>query len=132
MSYECKICNKHYKSYQSKWNHHKKFHNDNVIHSDTSVIPNVILCNKTDTIDKPILYCKFCNRQFNFRNNRWKHEKICKKKENIEDTKKIELELKMKQEEVKLKKEEAEMDNFMLKYTEEVKNEKQRIKKSKI
>jgi hypothetical protein len=33
MCYECKICCKDYSSYQSLWNHNKKFHNINIITS---------------------------------------------------------------------------------------------------
>jgi hypothetical protein len=33
MCYECKICSKDYSSYQSLWNHNKKFHNTNVVPS---------------------------------------------------------------------------------------------------
>ena len=28
MEYNCKICDKKYKTYQSLWNHNKKFHNE--------------------------------------------------------------------------------------------------------
>ena len=108
MSFECKVCCKDYKSYQSLWNHNKRFHVKSVIQCDTSVIQNSLVCD-TSVINNPLI-CKFCNRTFNFRNNRWKHEKICKKnnKDKEEEAKEIEkkkLELEIAKENNKLAKE---------------------------
>lgn len=58
MSFDCKICNKLYKSYQSLWNHNKKFHNK---------------------IEKDVGYkCKICNKVFNNRFKKCYHQKNCK------------------------------------------------------
>lgn len=58
MSFDCKICNKLYKSYQSLWNHNKKFH---------------------DKIEKEIGYkCKLCNKVFDNRFKKCYHQKNCK------------------------------------------------------
>jgi hypothetical protein len=63
MDFNCKLCNKKYASYQSFWNHNKKFHNDiniNQIHK-----------------------CENCNKVLASRQSKWRHLKICKiKKEN--------------------------------------------------
>jgi hypothetical protein len=67
--YYCKVCNKKYASASSLWNHNKKFHNDMVIHDNTSIIHDNT-CKKYK--------CLFCNKIFNNYQNRWKHNKICK------------------------------------------------------
>jgi hypothetical protein len=55
----------------------------------------------------------YCNKIFNFRNNKWKHEKICKQKDNIkkEDIEKIKLELLIKKEEAKILKLKIKLQN---------------------
>ena len=58
MDFNCKLCNKKYASYQSFWNHNKKFHNDvniNQIHK-----------------------CENCNKVLASRQSKWRHENICK------------------------------------------------------
>jgi hypothetical protein len=72
----CKTCNRYYKSYQSLWNHNKKFHsinNHNITnHNHTD--------NQNITINNHNKYnCKYCNKQFNFNQNKWRHEKKCNK-----------------------------------------------------
>jgi hypothetical protein len=58
MEYKCDICIKQYKSYQSLWNHNKKFH---------------------EKIEKPSGYtCKFCNKFFDNRFKKCYHQKNCK------------------------------------------------------
>ena len=56
----CKICNKSYLNSNSFGNHRRKFHNN---------------------IDQKYS-CNYCNKKFNNYQNRWKHEKICKKQNN--------------------------------------------------
>jgi hypothetical protein len=41
MEYKCKNCNKEYKSYQSLWNHNKKFHNHNATICQSTFNSNV-------------------------------------------------------------------------------------------
>ena len=56
--WNCTICNKNYKSYQSLWIHKKKFH-----------IPEV---------KSPAIYkCKYCNLEFNERHTKYYHQKKC-------------------------------------------------------
>ena len=54
MSFECKVCNKEYKSYQSLWNHKKKFHTWDKEFVACRIIDELLL--------KYI--CKFCNKKF--------------------------------------------------------------------
>jgi hypothetical protein len=70
-SFKCKICNKYYHSYQSLWNHNKKFHNNICDH----------YINLGDHKDTNI--CKYCNKLFANRHSRWRHEKNCKPKINL-------------------------------------------------
>jgi hypothetical protein len=81
MDYQCKVCIKDYSSYKSLWNHNKKFHNNSVIQSNTNVIPS-----NSSVIPKEIIVtydCSYCNKQFKLRQYRWKHQKICKNKDNM-------------------------------------------------
>ena len=54
----CTICNKNYKSYQSLWNHKNKYH-------------------KSETITIGIYKCKYCNKEFDKRHNKYYHQKNC-------------------------------------------------------
>lgn len=87
--YRCKVCNKNYASYKSLWNHNKQFHTDSVtsnLKCDTNsslndTRSNLLLPQITET--KILSYeCKFCNKKFNFRQNKYQHEKTCKLKIN--------------------------------------------------
>jgi hypothetical protein len=89
-------------------NHNKKFHsknNNNIISISKEIISN----NKELISNDNEIKCNFCKRVFNNRQNKWKHEKICKNKKidnnNIElEIKKIELEkIKEEKEILKLK-----------------------------
>jgi len=102
IEYKCKICNKIYKTYQTLWKHNRSFHSNP---PSTNIISNNILNNTSSDIKK--YNCTICNRSFNNFQNRWKHTKICKIKNNniIEkdkdlEFKKIELELKKKEENI--------------------------------
>jgi hypothetical protein len=60
----CDICNKKYKSYQSLWNHNKKFH---------------------EKLEKKIEYtCNICSKIFDNRHKKFYHQKKCNK-QNILD-----------------------------------------------
>ncbi len=90
----CNICNKIYSSYKSLWNHNKDFHKHNVtkivpsgtkmINNDTKMINNDTknTLNDTNMIINDIkkIECKFCYKTFNFRQNKYQHEKTCKMK----------------------------------------------------
>ena len=73
----CKTCERYYKSYQSLWNHNKKFHSNNkpnINRISTTYQPNV---NQISTEYK--YYCKFCNKGYNINQSRWKHQQKCNK-----------------------------------------------------
>jgi len=82
MDFNCNTCNKIYKSYQSLWNHNKKFHND--ICSITTTKINQISTNINQLSTKKYI-CKHCNKSYNIIQSRWKHEQKCKSKNNNEN-----------------------------------------------
>jgi hypothetical protein len=94
--YKCNICIKEYSSYKSLWNHNKKFHLiNNVIHeNDTKNDTKIDTKNDTKNNTK-IIKCSFCNKIFNFRQNKYQHEKRCKNKETIinDETNKKKIEI---------------------------------------
>ncbi len=85
MEFNCDKCNKTYKSYQSRWNHIKKSHNEQVTQSNHESNHsgnhkgnhgnhgNHSLENKEDkTYD-----CRKCGKLFDYKQNRWRHEQKC-------------------------------------------------------
>jgi len=91
VNYLCKVCNKHYSSKSSLCNHNKKFHNTIITNNNENIMKNITKYNENimknitkynENIMKKF-NCKFCNRQFNYNQNKWDHEKnYCKKKLN--------------------------------------------------
>jgi len=79
MKKNCNICNNSYSSYQSLCNHKRKFHN---------IVENKIKDDKKYN-------CLICDKIFNDRSNKYKHEKQCKKLNIEEKEKDIEI-LKLK------------------------------------
>jgi hypothetical protein len=77
MNHKCKICNKYYSSSQSLCNHNRKFHNIKSVSDNT--LDNTL----DDTLNTKKYNCNYCNKQFKHFQNRWKHENICKTKNNI-------------------------------------------------
>ncbi len=74
--YMCTLCDKHYASASSLWNHNTKFHNKNsvqTIHNSKSI-------KKSDNNKK--YNCSICNKSFKSRQNKWDHEQTCKNKNN--------------------------------------------------
>jgi hypothetical protein len=86
----CKHCNKEFASYSSRSNHIKKYHSEQVTKSVTYVTKNVTKCNKNVNGYN----CKYCNEEFNTRQTRWRHEKICQleNKQNPDEIKEIKKE----------------------------------------
>lgn len=86
MGYKCNICDKNYSSYQSLWIHNKKFHVDScckVTESNGSGNGKVMESNGK-VIENNILNCKYCNKLFKCKQNRYEHEKkVCKPKDNL-------------------------------------------------
>jgi len=97
MEHYCNHCNKEYKSYQSLWNHNKKFHsviinkNKQTPKKTTKIHKQFINKNQT----KPKTYnCRHCDKEFSFVQARHRHEKTCKTKINIlEENKKLKSEI---------------------------------------
>ena len=112
MEYKCNICNKIYTSYQSLWNHNKKFHSDDNKLLSTN---NKFLSTNINQISTNLKTydCKYCNKSYNIIQSRWKHEQKCKDKNNLLLNIKAETEL----EKVKLQvvKEEKEILKLKLK-----------------
>ena len=109
MDYRCTICNKNYKSYQSLWNHNKKFHNNENTNSPLK-FDNCPL-----NIDKSqkIYSCKICNKSYNNKNSKWSHEQKCKNTNS--EIEKINAENKQKELSIILLKEEKEILKLKLK-----------------
>ena len=63
--YNCEKCNLNYTSRMGLYNHNKQYHQDKI---GTKKSP------RTN-------FCIFCNKEFKHNQNKWKHEKICKYKE---------------------------------------------------
>jgi hypothetical protein len=81
MSLVCDICNKLYASNSSLWNHKNKIHANKTNKSDENDViptslPDVIMSSSTKS-----KLCRYCNKSFYDRNNRNRHEKICKNKD---------------------------------------------------
>jgi hypothetical protein len=76
--FRCNICNKNYASNSSLCNHNKKFHKNNVVQKGSSVVLHEVVCGTSLINNKS--QCKYCNKLFNDRSNKYKHEKICKNK----------------------------------------------------
>ena len=92
--FECKICNKNYKSYNSLGNHTRKFHQSI---SNTKSKPKVNLYDDKSkplvSLGKPSKQCLYCNKIFTSKQSKYKHikNKVCTKNDIIlYDTNKIE------------------------------------------
>jgi hypothetical protein len=96
--HRCDRCNKTLSCYTSLWRH-KQIHlkKDNINKKNTGITCDTssITRDTSKNIDKlnEIKYnCKYCNRIFNNRNNKWKHEKICKHNETMSELEKLKIE----------------------------------------
>ena len=79
MSYSCDQCNKNYKTYQSIWNHNKKFHNNQNIQITTK--ERKYMCIK-------------CNKLFTRKDNMKNHmNNICKKNNELDKVEQMTLEI---------------------------------------
>ena len=102
MEYICKYCNKNYKSIQSRSNHYRIYHKAEKVTEVTEKVTEVTekvtekvteVTEKVTNINKKNNICKFCNKEFKNKQNKWEHQKKhCKNKILIEDNKIIKLE----------------------------------------
>ena len=95
--FHCNTCDRNYNSYQSMWNHNKKFHTNIklIFPPKPSKNPPETLQNPPKTLQKPpvslshisneLYYiCEYCNKQFTRLDNMKRHElDRCKKKNQI-------------------------------------------------
>jgi len=125
MEYYCKIHDKKYKSYKSLWKHNYNYHKQENVGNVSDVTKNVTnivsKCNNVFSVtsigenDGNKFICKKCNKSFNSRQTKWRHEKNCNK---VENTNEIEL----------MKKEIEENKKQSQKEIEEYKKEMEKLK----
>ncbi len=107
--FKCDICNKYYKSYQSLWNHKKKFHS--IITQNNSIQPQNNSISSNVPINK--LTCKYCSKIYSRMDNLNRHKKTCKLKEQIYN---------QNEEIIKLQNEIIKQNNEIIKQKEELIN----------
>jgi hypothetical protein len=102
----CKICNKHYSSYKSLWNHNKKFHIFEVSKSNSKVTLKSSKSNSKVTLkssksnpnvseEKLDFKCNYCDKKYKYKQGKYKHQLICKyKNSNINNLQKENIEIK--------------------------------------
>uniref|UniRef100_A0A6C0EFP7 Bro-N domain-containing protein n=1 Tax=viral metagenome TaxID=1070528 RepID=A0A6C0EFP7_9ZZZZ len=72
--YHCNICIKDYASHSSLCNHNKKYHKINI----KKCINTVPICNAIVTnFNNDNIKCRKCEKVFNNRQTKWRHEKEC-------------------------------------------------------
>jgi len=116
LDFYCNICNKNYKSKNSLGNHNRHFHPKNQPKSTFDQLKSTFDQPKStsdqlkSTFNQPKMYkynCKYCNKGYNINQSKWKHEKKCKIKNDIEMEN---LQLKKENEELEKKNEELKLD----------------------
>ncbi len=128
--FKCNECNKYYKSYQSLWNHKKKFHqqiptihqhNDEIIPTNNPQNIHKQKIKKTDQTE-----CIYCNKQFSCYNSMNRHMQKCKNKQNIIKENE-ELKNKTKQQEQQILIIEQKLDNITNKMEEIINKSSSRL-----
>ena len=89
MEYKCNICNKHYKSYQSLWNHNHIKHNTKMSYTSSKT---VIHTPKVTPPNKKTYECIYCKNIFSRSDNLKRHHIICSQKSEHESSKTSEKE----------------------------------------
>ena len=108
INYICYICDKKYSCRQSLYAHKKRFHLEDTI-KDTIKSP---FSHHLVTIKSPSLvsHCEYCNKEFAFKQGKYRHQKTCKRKIDKEKIMFKEENNKLKKENEKLKKQ-IKIDN---------------------
>ena len=114
--FKCNICNKYYKSYQSLWNHKKKFHAQSMTNNDQNYIKqhnqNMTNNDHNTKIKKTEnTICEYCNKTLSAYTHLRRHLKICKTKINILKENE-QLKLKTQQQEQRILNIEQKLDNI--------------------
>lgn len=83
MEYKCNVCNKIYSSYQSRWNHINKYHNNDI----TKITHNYTKPPQNTTNLHKNISCTYCNKYYSRNDSLKRHLKSCdikisKEKEN--------------------------------------------------
>ena len=134
----CQFCNKEYKTYQSRSNHIKKYHeNENIqppkSSNNSPPIPPISAKNTTSIVKSELdlihqndvnLICKFCNKKFTRSDNLLRHQNERCKKRFPDDNEKI------KQENLELKniiKSQTEQINEIKSMLLEIMNKKAKV-----
>jgi hypothetical protein len=93
MEYTCEYCNKLYSSYQSRWIHIKKYHNNDgkskVRESKgdgKGKSKEKVRKSKPENIDTKKYNCRFCNKCYSHKQTRYSHELKCKLEEKTIET----------------------------------------------
>jgi hypothetical protein len=74
----CNTCNKYYKSYQSLWNHNKKFHNKKFNNEPkNNKFEHILSQNTTSQNINSNLQCRYCNKIYKHIQSKNRHEKKC-------------------------------------------------------
>jgi hypothetical protein len=116
--FKCAVCKKYYKSYQSLWNHKKKFHDLKMTEYDHNTIN---LHDQTVTKNDPIKKikktdnstCEYCNKILSAYTHLRRHLKICKIKQDV---------IKQNEEIIKQQNEIIKQNNEIIKQNEELIN----------
>ena len=89
MDFKCNHCNKSYKSYQSRWNHINRYHN-NSTHLNPPILPPIPTKNNVVEIK-----CNYCNKTFTRNDSLKKHIDLnrCKKDNKDEKIEKLEKQM---------------------------------------
>ncbi len=135
--FNCSQCKKIYKSYQSLWNHNKRFHLNSLQNisqykpeDKSSVsqnkpsrsIQNIKTEDEIEKKDDSKKYiCKYCSNKFVFNQSKWKHEQKCKNNININKITELEAENK------KLKEDMQEQMNELRKQLLDLMNKKCKV-----
>jgi hypothetical protein len=94
MEHKCDICNKIFSSRQSRWNHNNRLHKLPDVQMSTQMSTLGLQMSTSGLQMSTILpvknnLCKYCTKEFCDRKSRWRHEKSCKSKEDVNNEIKI-------------------------------------------
>ena len=96
IEYKCKDCIKSYSTYKSLWRHIKTKHKSSDV---SNVSPDVSNVSHTHNFN-----CAICNKIFNSRTTKWRHQRKCTDtKKDIDDKSKDDIILEMKKDMDKMK-----------------------------